>query len=211
MKNIITIVMVAAAALSIFCGCGPQKPKAVGFLSDYSKLQADSDTSFRYFAPGNPLADYDQFIIDPVRVQFYTGSKAIEERSKGKLKDEDITDITNYMHEALVKAIENRYQVVHQPSPGVARVKVALTDLKKSDTLMNILPITKIAGTGLGGASMEAELLDSVTGRQIAAVIQSQLGERLSLDGVSKWGDARAIMDGWARNFRRRLDEAHGY
>ena len=45
---------------------------------------------------------------------------------------------------------------------------------------------------------------------QLAAVVESQLGSRLSLDGLSTWGDAKAIMDGWAVRFRERLDQIHG-
>ncbi|MHC4648447.1 MAG: DUF3313 domain-containing protein, partial [Planctomycetota bacterium] len=137
-------------------------------------------------------------------IHFHTGSKA-----KKKLKEEDLTDLKNYMHTALVKAIEDQYAVVYRPGPGVARARLAITDLKKSGIVQNILPIGKVAGTGLGGASLEAELIDSQTGEQIGALVESQIGKRLSLDGYSTWGDAKAIMDRWAKQFRKRLDEAH--
>ena len=94
---------------------------------------------------------------------------------KGKIK--------NYMHDALVNAIKDRYEVTYRPGPGVARVRVALTDIKKANVLMNIHPASKLVGSGLGGASLEAELVDSQTGEQIAALMESQLGDRLSLDG----------------------------
>jgi hypothetical protein len=87
---------------------------------------------------------------------------------------------------------------------------VALTDIKKSKIAQNILPQTKLIGTGLGGASMEAEVLDSQTKVQLAAIVQSQLGNSLSLDGLSTWGDAKAVMEDWAVQFRERLDQIHG-
>jgi hypothetical protein len=90
----------------------------------------------------------------------------------------------------------------------VARFRLAITDLDKSSPVLNAIPQTKLVGTGLGGASMEGELLDSVTGEQIAAVVQSQVGKRLSLEGLSKWGDAKAVIDDWAETFVERLDEA---
>jgi hypothetical protein len=113
------------------------------------------------------------------------------------------------MHAAIVSAISDRYSIVYRPGPGVARIRIAITDLKKSKIVQNIWPGSKLAGTGLGGASLEAELVDSRDGTQIGAVVESQLGERLSLDGLSTWGDAKAIMDGWAKRLRERLDEAH--
>jgi hypothetical protein len=206
MKKISLLIMVAVGLIAVQCGCTAQKAGKTGFLSDYSKLRAQSDVSARYLAPGNRLASYSKFIVDPVAIHFHTGSKAAE-----KLKEEDLRDLRNYMHEALVNAIEDRYEIVYRPGPRVARLRSALTDLKKSGIVQNIIPVGKAIGGGLGGASLEAELLDSKTGEQIGAIVESQLGKRLSLDGYSTWGDAKAVMDSWAKRFRKRLDEAHGY
>jgi hypothetical protein len=145
-------------------------------------------------------------MIDPVLVHFYSGSEA----QKSKLSEKDKTEIKNYMHEAIVKAIKDRYEVVQSPGPGVGRMKVAITDLKKSGIVQNAIPIGKLAGTGLGGASLEMELIDSQTHQQIGAIVESQLGERLSLEGYSTWGDAKGVIDRWAKRLRARLDEAHG-
>ncbi len=199
-----TICAVTIITCVVFSGCGPRKPELSGFLSDYSKLEAQSDVSARYRAPGNRLGSYSKFIIDPVVIHFHTGSK-----SRGKIKEQDLTDLKNYMHTALVKAIEDKYEIVYRPGPGVGRARLAITDLKKTKIIQNILPIGKVAGTGLGGATLEAELIDSQTGEQIGALVESQIGERLSLDGYSTWGDAKGIMDRWAKRFRTRLDEAH--
>ena len=209
-KNVMTnVIVTSVVGIFVFCGCSAQKPQVTGFLSDYSALKAQSDTSYRYIAPGNKLGNYSKFIIDPVVVHFYTGSKAQAEKAEGKLSEKDLSDIKNYMHEALVKAIQDRYQVVNSPGPGVARMKVAITDLKQSGIVQNAIPIGKLVGTGLGGASLEAELVDSQTHQQLGAIVESQLGERLSLDGYSTWGDAKGVMDRWAKRFRARLDEAH--
>ncbi len=211
MKSYISIGVVAIGLSIVLCGCGPGRAERTGFLNDYSKLEAQSDTSYRYIAPGNQLGRYSKFIIDPVKIHFFTGSKAEKAEAKGKLKEEDLTDLKNYMHDALVKAIEERYEVVYHAGPGVARLRTAITDLKKSGIVQNILPIGKVNGTGLGSATLEAELVDSQTGKQIGALVESQSGKRLSLDGYSTWGDAKAVMNRWAKRFRERLDEAHGY
>ena len=205
MKKSMTIFTAMIMTCIVLSGCGPKKPEYSGFLSDYSKLEAQSDVSYRYIAPGNPLDGYSKFIIDPVEIHFHSGSK-----TEGKLKEQDLKDIKNYMHSALVKAIGDGYDVVYRGGPGVARVRVAITDLKKSKIIQNILPIGKVAGTGIGGASLEAELVDTQTGEQIGSLVESQLGKRLSLGGYSTWGDAKVVMDGWAARFRKRIDEAHG-
>jgi hypothetical protein len=205
------VLLVLAVGMTLIqCGCGAQRTQRTGFLSDYSKLKPYSDVSYRNIPSQATIRRYSKFIIDPVVVHFHIGSKAIEERTKGKIAEQDITDLKNYMHDAIVKAISDRYGIAYRPGPGVARVRIAVTDLKKANVLMNIHPGSKLLGSGLGGASLEAEWLDSQTGEQIAALLESQLGDRLSLDGLSEWGDAKAIMDDWAQRFRKRLDEAHG-
>ena len=196
--------IIVLCVVAPLCGCAARSAERTGFLSDYSKLEPRSEVSYRYVAQDR-LGQYSKFIIDPVEIHLHRRSKA-----KKKTSGEDRTDLKNYMHAALVKAIEDSYEVVYRSGPGVARARVALTDIKKANVLLNIHPGSKIMGTGLGGASLEAELVDSQTSEQIAALVESQLGDRLALDGLSTWGDAKAIMDGWASRFRERLDEAHG-
>lgn len=205
------LMILTLGVAAIQCGCDSQNIQRTGFLSDYSKLKRYSDTSFRYIPPESTIRRYSKFIIDPVEVHFHTGSTAIKERTKGRLSEYDVRDLRSYMHNAVKKALSERYNIVYQPGPGVIRISIALTDLKKSKIMQNIVPGTKLFGTGLGGASLEAEFVDTQTGLQVAAIVESQPGNRFSLDGTSTWGDAKAVMDDWSQRIRRRLDQAHGY
>ena len=63
-------------------------------------------------------------------------------------------------------------------------------------------------GTGVGGASMEAEIVDSMTGEQIGAVVQGQSGSRVPLSGLSDWGGAEHAMNEWAKQLKDRLQKA---
>ena len=202
--NRINTVMIGTCVLALFCGCAARRAARAGFLSDYSKLQAKSEVSYRYLAPGG-LSKYSKFIIDPVTIHLHGRSKA-----KEKTSEADRTDMKNYMNAALIKAIGDGYEIVHRPGQGVARIRVALTDIKKAQVLLNIHPASKLMGAGLGGVSLEGEILDSETREQIAALVESQLGDRLSFAGLSSLGDAKAIMDDWAQRTRDRIDEAHG-
>lgn len=188
---------------AVFLGSCARTPQAVptGFLSDYSRLRHVDDRSMRYIGP--QLRNYSAFMIDPVVVFFHSQAK------RDATDPQTLNRLTTYMRGALANAIKGRYTLASRPGPGVARVRVALTDLDKTAPVAKIIPIGKVAGAGLGGASMEGELLDSVTGEQIAAVVQSSPGKVVSLGGAAKWGDAEAAMDEWARRFRQRLDEAH--
>ena len=183
MKNRKLMWVIVSAVSIFFVGCVAETPRYTGFLSDYSKLESQSNTSFRYLDM-TELGKYSKFIIEPVEMRLYKSSEA-----SSSLSQEDRTDIKSYMHAALVKALEGGpYEIVYRPGPGVARVRVAITDLKKSEIIQNTMPLTKLAGTGLGGASLEAELVDSQTHKQIGAVVESQVGDRLSLDGYAYLG-----------------------
>ncbi len=191
------------AATMLLGGCAAKTPPAVptGFLSDYSRLQTVDERTMRYIGPN--LRHYTTFIIDPVVVHFHDQAK------RDTADPATLAHMTTYLRGGLANAIKDRYGITAQPGRGVARLRVAITDIAKASTVPKLIPIGKALGAGRGGASMEAELLDSVTGQQIGAVIQSTPGNVMSL-GAAKWGDVEAAMDEWARRFRQRLDEAHG-
>ena len=118
--------------------------------------------------------------------------------------------MTDFFRNDAIKALSKRYQVVSKPGPGVLYIRAALTDIDVTNPLLNIHPGTKLTGAGLGGASMEAEALDSVTMERIAAVVETQRGSRLSIAaGLSEFGHAKEVMKGWVERFVKRLDAAN--
>jgi hypothetical protein len=192
--------MMVVGLMLIQFGCGPKKAERTGFLTDYSRLRKESDTSMRYFNQ-RALARYSSFIVDRVEIHLHSGAK-----SKGKLTQQEINDLTNYMYSRIVKAVEDSgNKVAYQPAAGVARIRVALTDIQKS-TAASLLPQAHLAGVGLGGASMEAEMVDSMTGEQIGAVIEAQLGSRIPFSNLGKWDASKQVMNNWAKKLQKRLE-----
>ena len=191
-KNVILILTIATVTLMGGCGGSKKKIVKTGYLSDYSKLTAESDSSLRYLDKTS-LASYSSFIVDRVDVHFQKGAKAIDiQFIKGKLRDEELADLTNYLHAGIVKAIGDAgFKVVYQPGPGVARMRAAITDIEET------------------GASLEFEVVDSQTNRQIAAVIENKAGSRVPFTALSEWGRAKAAMDNWAKRVRDRLKEVN--
>ena len=145
---------------------------------------------------------YSNFIVEPVRVHFHSGSK-----SQGKLTQKQISDLTNYMQSRIIAAIvDSDNKVVYKPGSGVARVRVALTDIEKTNAV-NILPQASLLGVGIGGAAMEGEVIDSMTGMQIGAVVESQKGSRVPFSNLGEWATSKKIMDDWAKRFQQHLEE----
>jgi len=201
MKTKMMLALIIVTALVLFNGCGGGQAKT-GFLSDYSKLQKESDSSLRYINE-KAVAGYSGFMIDPVKVVFSSGAK-----SKGKLTEQQMTDLTNYLHTKIVEAVQGAgKKIAYQPASGVARIRVALTDIEKTSAV-NIVPQASLLGAGIGGASMEAEVVDSITGEQIGAVVDSGKGGRIPFTNLGDWTAAKKVMDGWADRFQKRLEES---
>ncbi len=206
MRKTSLLMLLAIGIMVIQCGCGPGRAVKTGFLTDYSRLSKESDSSLRHINK-RALARYSNFIVDPVKVHFHRGSKAVEHRTKGKLTQRQVSDLTNYLHARIVEAVKGSgNRVVYRPAAGVARIRVAITDIDRS-TAASLLPQAKLIGAGIGGASMEAEIVDSMTGEQIGAVVESKMGTRMPFANLGEWDAAKQVMDDWAKRFQKRLDE----
>ncbi|PWB77596.1 MAG: hypothetical protein C3F08_09715 [Candidatus Methylomirabilota bacterium] len=196
-------------AIVVGCTGAPQVTHS-GFLRDYSLLRPDPavEGAMTWRAPVEILKQYKQFIIEPVVVHFAPNAKGTA------IDPAELKKLTDYFHDQLAKAVSEtgRYQVVTAPGPGVARVRIAITDISKTAPLANIHPATKLTGIGLGGAAMEGEMVDSVSGERLGAAVDSESGARLGITaGLQTYGHAKQVIDRWAARFVTRLDALHGY
>ncbi len=205
MTHVVKSICFGAILGALAAGCATvQDPGRSGFLSDYSKLE-EIDQNHLVYNSGN-AGNYSKFIIEPV-VMMYR-----QPEEKRIFSDEELEDLQEHFKTKVTEALidDDGYQVVEAPGPGTARLSIAITAVDDTIGALNITIYTKITGAGLGGAAMEGEIVDSVTGEQIVAVIQWGSGSRVLRAGFSHTGDAKILMDRWAKDFRDRLDDAHG-
>ncbi|MHC4231217.1 MAG: DUF3313 domain-containing protein [Planctomycetota bacterium] len=192
------IIVLALVAITLAtAGCGGKHREPTGFLSDYSKLVEESGSTLRYMNEA-ALDRYSGFIVDPIQTRI--------DDPDGALTDEDIADLTSYMYDKVVEAIQKSGdRIAYRPAADVARLRIAFTDIGKSHPI-SILPYSSIAGFGIGGASAEAELVDSITGEQIGAVVQSKEGQsKVPFTTLGDWTAAKQTIDTWAKNLEKRL------
>jgi hypothetical protein len=191
--------------LFILAGCAApvSQQEQTGFLTDYSKLELLENGRIIYV--GDRAVEYDSFIIDPIVILFERDEEYRE------FTDKEIESLKEYIVKELTEQMtkDDAYSVVSDPGPGVARFRLGITDVDDTIGVLNLSIYTKITGAGLGGLAAEGELVDSVTGEQLMAVIRWGSGSRILRAGLTHMGDAKIAVDKWARDVDKLLDEMH--
>lgn len=165
-----------------------------GFLEDYSLLQKDGESRMVFATPR--LASFDVFIVDPVELRV----------APTKLSAEDQAEAARHFRESAIRNIQAQgLTVTDRPGVNVARVQIALTDIAESTWWRKIHPVWRSLGAGTGGASMEAEIVDSVTGERLAAVVQTVSGNQFDFTAFSTLADVKSAIDKWADTGRKEL------
>jgi len=201
MKKVVLIIIIL---LVVACSAPVKKAEYSGYLSDYSRLK-ESSTEKNYFSyRAENISNYTKFIIDPVEMLYQPNTNE-KELSKKELKD-----LQAYLHHNLVKALtsgDDPLTIVDKAGDNVARLRVAITQVKKTIGALNLTIYTKVTGVGLGGVSVEGELLDSITGEQVAAVIRWGSGSRVLRAGFKKTGDAEILLKKWSKELKKKLSQ----
>jgi len=236
--NATALAMVLAAPTAF--GADPALPKLgdyepKGFLSDYSKLAPDATEEGAYYYLSYPdgKSPYNKVLIDRIKIFFKDDAEY-----KG-IDPTELKALTDYFHDAIVKAVSDAYPVVEEPGPDVARLRIAVTDVvpnkPEASVVTLVVPFLWIgdAGTGVakdepgstmfvGEASVEMEALDSVSSEQVAAFVDTRIPKKYNwTHGVTKgvtdyvsaystWAYVKQSMDYWAKVVRERTDAAHG-
>ena len=134
---------------------------------------------------------------------------------------DEIQELSQAFNKAFVDVLKDAYPLTDTPAQDVMRVRIAITDLKASKpgvgTVTTIVPVGLVVNLvkkgaggdyiGIGSASMEAELLDSVSNERIGAAIDEKPGGKLDLGKLSPAKDA---FEFWAKRLKAVLDDAHG-
>lgn len=190
-----------------------------GFLGDYSQVieREGYEAQAVYFDPGAQWQRYDSIQIDTV-------SLWLNEENHG-LSDDDRQMLTDLLYASLHAKLEEKFKLVEQAGPNTVRLRAALTQAKgarvAARTISSILPPVFVVSTlvGLssdvaktvGTATIEVEVLDSVTGERLAAAVDERAGTKSILAGkrtFQKWGDVKAACEFWAERVAAALVRA---
>jgi hypothetical protein len=158
-----------------------------GWLGDRSNLRPSPRHSDTLYEQSARLASYRAFIVEPME---FLPSDTV----RGLPIDAaDGAALATALREETIRSLSSVYTVVATPGPGVASIRAAITGVAAS---------TKDPVTGavrIGGASVEMEIVDSVTRERIAAAVESDVvDDAAAPGGTDPYSDARLVFGHWA-------------
>jgi hypothetical protein len=214
---------------AVCAGCATPGGDASGFLGRSLEFSPAPDGNGHVWRkPGFTRADaqrYTRFMIDPVMVWYSPQSNY-----QGIFPDE-LKAITDYFRVAAISDLGTRYAVVTEPGPGVVRVRAAIVDMHRENTL-HLYQATPVGlaltgvkqATGLNditrervlagnsyiiSASIEVGFYDSVTGELLGAFRDgARARPNAQQAGGATWGQVKEQLDAWAQKLRTRVDQA---
>jgi hypothetical protein len=216
MKRVVQIAMVVVIGLAFMglTGCASGQ-KYSGFLGDnYKNLQAgpEGGVKERWIKPGVMFGKYNKLMVDSVIFYFADDSeyKGIDPNEMKELSDE--------FNKAIVEALKDKYPIVTEPGPDVARLRIAITGFKASKPVISGISSIVPAGiaisvvkkgaagswTGSGATSAELELLDSLSNNAILAAVDEKTAG--FTERFSKWGSAKEAFKFWADRIVKFMD-----
>ncbi len=209
----------AGVSLLLLAGCASVDPGRNDFLTSYSGMNQNSKLNDAIVQDTNAakLGNYDEVIIGDVRVFPPPGKK------RKDVTDVDFRKLEDAFRNALREEFEKHCTITSEPAPGTLMLRAAVVDLQPGDPFWHVAgyaPFVSYAsagaqvltGTGFGGgyATVQAELLDSVSNEQIFATIDKRSGSKLdAVEGLSKWGHVEKAFSTWAKRLVKAMKEAH--
>ena len=136
-----------------------------------------------------------------------------------KVPREELHNLATHLHNNVIAKLDEDYEIVQTPGPGVMHISLALTEAKKSkvgiDIVTTIVPqahlmsgAKKLAtGTNsfVGEASIEGKVTDSNTGERLAAMMDRRAGGKTLKGSTKAWNDVEQAFQYWADKFLKRL------
>jgi hypothetical protein len=227
--NLYQTLLVTSTLSTIFLLGGCATPGAIGTTStpayaevlsypDRLKPVAEDDDALIWVDPSFDFAKYDKFLIENIQVRLAddTAYKAVDPT--------ELKALTDYLYDAIVKALKPTYKVVSKPGPGVLRVRIAITNLVPTkpeySVVALVVPYATVADIASGAAAggpvgstaylgrtgIAGSLADSRTNRVVAEYADNEVGRKYVVDtsrGLSKAvttgvGDYVAAYSTWA-------------
>jgi hypothetical protein len=205
------------AALLLCAACAVREPRqrtdVSGFLDDYSLLRpgGPGEVALVYRDPTADWPSYDKVLFEPVTL-WRSGQKSLDPVPEG-----DLLRLIADLEGAVRRRLGDGFTLVDRPEPGVMRIRLAITEARASDRVLDVLrgragdDVT--AGTGplhpetlrfVENAHIEGEIRDATTNHLLAAGIDHR--RREGALPIATWAEVDRALDLWADRLCARLE-----
>lgn len=158
-----------------------------GWLGDRSNLRPSPRHSDTLYEQSARLASYRSFIVEPIEFLPSATVRGLP------IDAADGAALASTLREETIRSLSAVYTVVATPGPGVASIRAAITGIAASSKD----PVT--GAVRIGGASLEMEIVDSVTRERLAAAVESDVvDDAAAPGGADPYSDARLVFGHWA-------------
>ena len=206
-RSHVKILLINCFVIFSLTGCAIKQMELTesGFLSGYSGLEDYEELEGMriYKNPDvNIVERYSKILVAPVEFRL---DPTVKEH---KMDFEDELKLSNYFHEKLIEGLIINYDIADEPGEDVILLRIAITDILPNKVYLNLHWSTTLIGGGIGGASLEAELVDSLTGERMFSFIDARKGKKLNYTkGLTKWGHTQEVLGMWAKHIVKNLDD----
>lgn len=160
--------------------------------------QCKEDTSKLWWEkPGFDWHNYNKVILEPIVLQI----------DKKKLKQEELQTAVNGFRKTILEELSPEYIVVNEPGPNVLRIRSIITDIDTSNPALNTLTtVALFLPLDMGGATIQVDFFNSITGERVAAMVDQKTGTTLQFkNGFSRFGHAKGAFVEWAKELKLAL------
>ena len=216
--------LLLAATFLCACACAPRRPHqpadVSGFLDDYSLLRPGSpgEVALIYRNPEAHWTSYDKVLFEPVTL-WRSGKNSL-----GSIPEGDLLRLVTDLETAVRRRLGAGFALVDDPDAGVMRIRLAITEARASDRVLDVLRARSGGDVTAGNGALNPETRKFIEQAQIEGEIRDARTDQLLAAGVDRrrregalpidtWADVDRALEFWAERVCARLEartrEAH--
>jgi hypothetical protein len=186
-------------------GCAttrPSEPSGSSAIQEPLAVDPNDPSLLWWERDGFDWSRYRGVILEPVEVRLNQNGSAKE------VSAQDAADLAEDFRAIVIEELSGQYAIATGPAPDVLRIRCALTEVRPAHPAVNVITsLVAFVPMDIGGAAIEVQFIDSMTGERVAVGIDRKRGSILpGLEGLTRYGHARQAFRKWARELRVAMD-----
>jgi len=209
-------IFVLFIGMMFLIGCATTASTKANFLGDYSKNLEPGPpggAKMRWLKPGVNFYKYKKFMVD------YVVFALADDSNSKVINGDEMKRLGDACTQAIIDALKDKYPIVADPGPDVARFRFAIVDLKQSrpalSAVTSVIPVglgislvkrgSTDSWSGSGATTIQLMVLDSAT-NEVMAVAEDEYHAGFT-ERFSKWGSAEDAFKYWGQRLRKFMDD----